>query len=110
MRAGTAADFKEDNVRWNLVNSEDEGATSGLLLAMIFVQAGVCALIGTGVGLGMCGLAGPGRRHGARRLCVRGPDQRSTGVETGASSGVCRPYLRAARRLAPNKHTAARGD
>jgi putative ABC transport system permease protein len=35
------------------------GATSGLLLAMIFVQAGVCAAIGTGLGLGFCGLAGP---------------------------------------------------
>jgi putative ABC transport system permease protein len=97
-RARTAAEFKEDTVRWNLVNSEDVGdvgamltlamtvgfgmtavllyiftteslkqyavlkamgATSGLLLAMIFVQAGVCALIGTGLGLGICGLAGP---------------------------------------------------
>jgi len=35
------------------------GATSKLLLAMIFVQAGVCALIGTGLGLGLCGIAGP---------------------------------------------------
>lgn len=97
-RARTAADFKEDTVRWNLVNSEDVGdvgamltlamtvgfgmtavllyifttenlkqyavlkamgATSRLLLSMIFVQAGVCALIGTGLGVGMCGLAGP---------------------------------------------------
>jgi putative ABC transport system permease protein len=98
LRARTAAEFKEDTVRWNLVNSEDVGdvgamltlavtvgfgmtavllyifnvenlqqyavlkamgATSGLLLAMIFVQAGVCALIGTGLGLGLCGIAGP---------------------------------------------------
>jgi putative ABC transport system permease protein len=28
-----------------------------LLLAMIFVQAGMCALIGTGVGLGICAIA-----------------------------------------------------
>jgi putative ABC transport system permease protein len=35
------------------------GATSRLLLAMIFVQAGACALIGTGLGLGICGIAGP---------------------------------------------------
>jgi len=35
------------------------GATSGLLVGMIFVQAGVCALIGTGLGLGLCGIAGP---------------------------------------------------
>jgi putative ABC transport system permease protein len=98
LRARTAAEFKEDTVRWNLVNSEDVGdvgamltlamtvgfgvtavllyifttehlkdyavlkamgATSGLLLGMILVQAGVCALIGTGLGLGLCGIAGP---------------------------------------------------
>jgi len=35
------------------------GATSKLLLAMVFVQAGICALIGTGLGLGLCGIAGP---------------------------------------------------
>jgi putative ABC transport system permease protein len=35
------------------------GATSGLLLAMILVQVGVCALIGTGLGLGLCSVAGP---------------------------------------------------
>jgi putative ABC transport system permease protein len=34
------------------------GATSRLLLAMIFVQAGVCALLGTGFGLGLCTIAG----------------------------------------------------
>lgn len=34
------------------------GATSRLLLTMIFVQAGICALLGTGIGLGLCGLAG----------------------------------------------------
>jgi putative ABC transport system permease protein len=34
------------------------GATSGLLLAMIFVQAGLCALLGTGFGLGLCGVIG----------------------------------------------------
>jgi putative ABC transport system permease protein len=98
LRARTAAEFKQDTVRWNLVNSEDVGdvgamltlamtvgfgitgvllylfttehlkdyavlkamgATSRLLLAMIFVQAGVCALLGTGLGLGLCGIAGP---------------------------------------------------
>jgi putative ABC transport system permease protein len=26
---------------------------------MIFVQADICALIGTGLGLGLCGIAGP---------------------------------------------------
>ena len=34
------------------------GATSRLLLAMIFVQAGVCALLGTGLGLGLCAIIG----------------------------------------------------
>ena len=34
------------------------GATSNLLLSMIFVQAGVCALLGTGLGLGLCGIIG----------------------------------------------------
>jgi putative ABC transport system permease protein len=34
------------------------GATSGLLLTMIFVQVGLCALLGTAFGLGLCGLVG----------------------------------------------------
>src|SRR6266851_490398 len=34
------------------------GATSGLLLAMIFVQSGLCALLGTGLGLGLCAIIG----------------------------------------------------
>ena len=34
------------------------GATSGLLLAMIFMQSGLCALIGTGLGLGLCAIVG----------------------------------------------------
>jgi putative ABC transport system permease protein len=34
------------------------GATPRLLLAMIFVQAGVCALVGTGLGLGLCAIIG----------------------------------------------------
>jgi putative ABC transport system permease protein len=34
------------------------GATSELLLAMIFVQAGLCAVLGTGIGLGLCGIIG----------------------------------------------------
>jgi len=98
LRARTTAEFKEDTVRWSLVNSEDVGdvgamltlamtvgfgvtavllylfttdnlnqyatlkamgATSRLLLAMVFVQAGACALIGTGLGLGVCAIARP---------------------------------------------------
>jgi putative ABC transport system permease protein len=34
------------------------GTTSELLLAMILVQAGLCALLGTGLGLGLCGIIG----------------------------------------------------
>ncbi|HEY0799759.1 MAG TPA: ABC transporter permease [Steroidobacteraceae bacterium] len=34
------------------------GATSRLLLAMIFAQAGLCALLGTGLGLGLCSIIG----------------------------------------------------
>jgi ABC-type antimicrobial peptide transport system, permease component len=34
------------------------GATSRLLLGMIFAQAGLCALLGTGIGIGLCGIAG----------------------------------------------------
>jgi putative ABC transport system permease protein len=35
------------------------GASSRLLLAMVFTQAGTCALIGTGLGLGICAIVGP---------------------------------------------------
>ncbi len=97
LRARSAAAFKEDTVRWYLVNSEDVGdmaamlilamtvgfgvtgvllymfsyenlkqyavlnvmgATPRVLLAMVSAQAAVCALIGTGLGLGACALAG----------------------------------------------------
>lgn len=34
------------------------GATSQLLLTMIFVQSGLCALLGTGLGLGLCAIVG----------------------------------------------------
>jgi putative ABC transport system permease protein len=34
------------------------GANSRLLLTMIFVQSGLCALLGTGLGLGMCAIVG----------------------------------------------------
>jgi len=34
------------------------GATRRMLLSMIFSQAGLCALVGTGLGLGLCGVAG----------------------------------------------------
>ena len=34
------------------------GANSRLLLTMIFVQSGLCALLGTGLGLGLCAIIG----------------------------------------------------
>jgi len=34
------------------------GATPKLLLSMIFVQAGLCAVLGTGLGLGLCAVVG----------------------------------------------------
>jgi putative ABC transport system permease protein len=34
------------------------GATPKLLVAMIFAQSGVCALLGTGLGLGVCAIVG----------------------------------------------------
>jgi putative ABC transport system permease protein len=34
------------------------GASSQMLLAMIFVQSGLCALLGTGLGLGLCAIIG----------------------------------------------------
>jgi putative ABC transport system permease protein len=97
LRARSSEDFKNDTVRWYLVNSEDVGdmaamltlamtvgfgvtgvllyiftyenlkqyavlnamgATPQVLLLMIFVQAGICALIGAGLGLGVCGIVG----------------------------------------------------
>jgi putative ABC transport system permease protein len=39
------------------------GASSRTLLAMVGFQAVMCALIGTGIGLGLCGIAGAGVEH-----------------------------------------------
>lgn len=97
LRARSAADFKADTVRWFLVNSEDVGdvstmlvlamtvgfgvtgvmlymftyehqrqyavlkamgASSRTLLSMVLVQAITCALLGAGLGIGLCGLVG----------------------------------------------------
>lgn len=98
-RARSSQDFKADTVRWYLVNSEDVGdmtamlilamtvgfgvtgvmlymfsyenqkqyavlkamgASERLLRTMVFLQAGVCALLGTGIGIGFCALIGQG--------------------------------------------------
>lgn len=49
--------FTTENLRQYAVLAA-MGATSRLLLAMIFIQSGICALLGTGLGLGLCALAG----------------------------------------------------
>ena len=48
--------FANENLRQYAV-LKAMGATPQLLLAMIFVQAGLCAIIGTGLGLGGCAIA-----------------------------------------------------
>lgn len=97
LRARTSGDFKADTVHWYLVNSEDVGDMSAMLilamsvgfgvagimlymftyeslkqyavlkamgatprglLMMVLVQAGICAAIGAGIGLGVCALVG----------------------------------------------------
>jgi len=49
--------FAQDNLRHYAVLSA-MGATNRLLLTMILAQAGLCALLGTGLGLGLCGIVG----------------------------------------------------
>ena len=50
--------FTTESLRWYAA-LKAMGATSRMLLAMIFAQAGTCALIGTGLGLGICAIVGP---------------------------------------------------
>lgn len=49
--------FTQENLRQYAVLSA-MGTTPRVLLAMIFAQAGLCALIGTGFGIGLCGIVG----------------------------------------------------
>lgn len=49
--------FTNENLRQYAV-LKAIGATPQLLLVMIFVQAGLCAIIGTGIGLGACAIVG----------------------------------------------------
>lgn len=99
LRARTAEQFKEDTVRWFLINSEDVGdmaamlilamtvgfgvtgvmlymftyenlkqyavlkamgASASMLMKMIFVQAGTSAILGVGLGIGVCTIIGEG--------------------------------------------------
>ena len=49
--------FTSENLKHYAVLSA-MGATSRSLLSVVFVQAGLCALIGAGLGLGVCAIAG----------------------------------------------------
>jgi len=49
--------FTQENLR-QYATLKAMGATPRLLLSMIFAQAGLCALIGTGLGLGLCAIIG----------------------------------------------------
>jgi putative ABC transport system permease protein len=49
--------FTEENLKQYAV-LKTMGATPRLLLTMIIAQAGLCALLGTGLGLGLCAVAG----------------------------------------------------
>jgi len=49
--------FTYENIRQYAV-LKAMGATPQTLLLMILVQAGICALIGTGLGIGVCGIVG----------------------------------------------------
>src|SRR5215831_3742000 len=49
--------FTSDNLKQYAVLTA-MGATAPQLLAMLFAQVGLCGLVGTGLGLGVCGIAG----------------------------------------------------
>jgi putative ABC transport system permease protein len=49
--------FTTENLKYYAVLNA-MGATSRSLLGVIFIQAGLCALIGAGLGLGLCAIAG----------------------------------------------------
>lgn len=49
--------FTQENLKQYAV-LKTMGATSRLLLSMIVAQAGLCAVLGTGLGLGLCALVG----------------------------------------------------
>lgn len=49
--------FTQENLRQYAVLSA-MGTTPRVLLSMIFAQAGLCALLGTGLGIGLCGILG----------------------------------------------------
>ncbi len=49
--------FTQENL-WQYAVLSAMGTTPRALLSMIFAQAGLCALLGTGLGIGLCGIIG----------------------------------------------------
>jgi putative ABC transport system permease protein len=49
--------FTNENLKYYAVLNA-MGATSRVILFMILAQAGLCALVGTGLGLGLCAIGG----------------------------------------------------
>lgn len=49
--------FTNENMKYYAVLNA-MGTTGRMLLTMVFAQAGLCALLGTGLGLGLCAIAG----------------------------------------------------
>ena len=49
--------FTSENL-WQYAVLSAMGATPRMLLTMIFGQAGLCALLGTGMGVGLCAIVG----------------------------------------------------
>lgn len=63
LRARSSEQLKQDTIGWYLVNSEYVGDMATMLTLAMTVgfgvtQAGICALIGTGLGLGACSFVG----------------------------------------------------
>ena len=57
LRARTLEAFKYENLKQYVV-LKAMGASRHLLLTMISIQAGLCALLGTGIGIGLCAIIG----------------------------------------------------
>jgi putative ABC transport system permease protein len=49
--------FTSENL-WQYAVLSAMGATPRTLLSMIFAQAGLCSLLGTGIGIGLCAVIG----------------------------------------------------
>jgi ABC-type antimicrobial peptide transport system permease subunit len=83
--------FTTENLKFYAVLNA-MGATSRSLFGVILVQAGLCALIGTGLGLGVCAIAG--RIFGACDFPAGGRTRRRTRSRRSVSRrprSACRP-------------------